>query len=177
MIQRPALVAALLFAGGARCGGGQGAPGAQGDASGRAVDISGWYRVTSILDGPCGGTLKQAAFPPDYLFFDPGMFGDVVVLRTCTSTAREDCHGTLFYDFTQPIADGRAAEGGTAFYSARCTLVWERTRATLMGADLRVRSLRYEVVRDAPQRECNLASAQALTEPCSLETTITATRL
>jgi hypothetical protein len=69
------------------------------------------------------------------------------------------------------------AEGGSAFYSADCTLSWERTEAILAGAELQVASLRYSVVETIPEPECTLEAAAALAEPCTYEVEITATRL
>jgi hypothetical protein len=155
-------------------GGGGAPPGADAATN---VNIGGWYRVTSDRAGPCGGTLAPVAaiLSPPFLHLD-ARTSTGFILRTCRSQAESDCPGTRYYDFTIPLTDGWRAEGGTAFFSAGCTLVWERTTATLSGSELRVRSLQNEVHRDVPQTQCNLAAAEALTE-CKYEDEMTATRL
>ena len=154
--------------------GGGSPPGA--DAAPPGVDIGGWYRVTSDLAGPCSMTKPVAAIlSPPYLYVDPRTSSGFIV-RTCRSQAASDCPGTRYYDFTTPIADGWSAEGGTAFFSAGCTLVWERTTATLSGSELRIQSRSNEVHREVPQSQCNLTAAEAVTE-CKSEEAMTATRL
>src|SRR4051812_15986779 len=72
-------------------GGGGGAPGAGG--AGTGVDITGWYKVTSDVGGPCGMPKPVAAIlVPPYLFLDPRTDGFVV--RTCRSQAESDCPGS-----------------------------------------------------------------------------------
>jgi hypothetical protein len=171
------MVVALVSAGcsgGGDGGGGGSPPGA--DAASH-VNIGGWYRVTSDLDGPCGGMLKPVAaiLSPPYLRLE-ARTSSGFILRTCRSQVESDCPGTRYYDFTTPITDGWSAEGGTAFFSAGCTLVWERTTAILNGSELRISSRSNEVHRDVPQSQCNLAAAEAVTE-CKSEDAMTATRL
>jgi hypothetical protein len=169
-------VVLALSAGCSGGGDGGGGPPPAADAAPQ-VNIGGWYRVTSDLNGPCGGTLQPVApiLSPPYLHLD-ARTSVGFVLRTCRSQVDSDCPGTRYYDFTTPIPDGWSAEGGTAFYSAGCTLVWERTTAVLIGAELRISSRENEVHRDVPQSQCNLAAAEAVTE-CTNQDAITATRL
>jgi hypothetical protein len=166
-------VAAGACSGGGNDGGGGASPGA--DAASR-VDIAGWYRVTSDRGGPCGATLAPVAavLSPPYVRVDARQ--DIFILRTCQGQADADCKGTRFYDFTTPITDGWSAAGGSAFFSAGCTLVWERASATLHGSELRVRSQRNEAHNDGPQSQCTLAAAEAVTA-CKSEAEMIATRL
>jgi hypothetical protein len=157
------------------CGsGGTTTAGTTPDASIPTADISGWYQVTSDLEGACGSP-KPFSLAPAYLWVERRQ--NTFYIRPCSGTATADCTGTLFYDFTQPIENGWAAEGGTAFYSAGCTLSWERDQATLAGSQLNVKSLRYKINQDIPQSECVLASASALAQPCTYEVDLAATRL
>ncbi len=144
------------------------------DAALPIVDISGWYQVTSDLEGSCGSATPYT-LGPAYVWVERR--SSTFVVRACTGTTSTDCTGTLFYDFTQPIDGGMAAEGGSAFYSAGCTLSWERAEARLLGSNLSVKSLRYSVNQDIPQSDCTLAAARALTEPCTYEVDLTASRL
>jgi hypothetical protein len=146
------------------------------DAAAARADLVGWYKVTSDVSGPCGTTPKPVAdiLVPPFLFLDARQEGFVV--RTCRSHAESDCPGSRFYDFMTPIANGWSAAGGSAFFSAGCTLVWESTQATLSGTELRIKSRRNEVVRDVPEGQCNLTAAAAVTE-CKYEEEIVATRL
>ena len=158
------------------------APGCGGDSSAQSpsdaalpiVDISGWYQVTSDLEGSCGST-KPYTLGPAYVWVERR--GSTFVARACAGNISADCTGTLFYDFTQPIDGGMAAEGGSAFYSAGCTLSWERAEARLAGSNLSAKSLRYSVNQDIPQGDCTLAAARALTQPCTYEIDLTASRL
>ncbi len=174
-----ALVAGMVLAiVGPGCdSGGDGSGSPQGpDAAPPGVDIGGWYRVSSDLAGPCGMTKPVAAIlSPPYLYVD-GRTSSGFIIRTCRSQAASDCPGTRYYDFTTPIADGWRAEGGTAFFSAGCTLVWERTTAILSGSELRIRSRSNEIHNEVPQSQCNLAAAEAVIE-CKSEDEMTATRL
>jgi hypothetical protein len=99
------------------------------------------------------------------------------VFHACQGTTSADCTGTLFYDFTRPISGGMAAEGGSAFYSAGCTLSYERAEATLVGSGLSVKSLRYSVNQDIPQGACTMAAARELAQPCTYEVDLSAVRL
>jgi len=144
------------------------------DASIPTTDISGWYQVTSDLEGDCGSP-TPFSLAPAYVWVERRQ--NTFYVRACSGTATADCTGTLFYDFTQPIENGWAAEGGTAFYSAGCTLSWERDQATLAGSQLSVKSLRISIDQDIPQSQCVLTAASALTQPCSYEVDLTATRL
>ena len=157
-------------------------PGCGGDSSAQSpsdaglpiVDISGWYQVTSHLQGSCGST-QPYTLGPAYVWVEGR--GSTFVARACTGNTSADCTGTLFYDFTRPIDGGMAAEGGSAFYSAGCTLSWERAEARLAGNILSVHSLRYSVNQDIPQSDCTTTAARALTEPCTYEVDLTASRL
>ncbi len=143
------------------------------DAS--TTDISGWYQVSSYLAGACGMTMPSALLAPDYLWVEHQMIR--YVFRVCSGTTASTCTGTAFYDFTQPIESGWRAQGGTAFFSAGCTLNWERTDATLVGSELRANSLKYSINKDIPQAQCTLAAAAPLTEPCTYQVDLVATRL
>ena len=144
------------------------------DASVPTTDISGWYQVTSDLEGDCGSP-QPFSLAPAYVWVERRQ--STFTIRACSGTATADCTGTLFYDFTQPIDNGWAAEGGSAFYSAGCTLSWERSQATLVGSELGVKSLRYSINESIPQSQCVLAAASALTQPCTYEVDLAATRL
>jgi hypothetical protein len=144
------------------------------DAAPQTTDIGGWYRVDSQREGPCGMT-QPGTNPPSHVWVES--FGGLYYLRYCSGTAEADCYATPFYDFNEPIEGGWRAEGGSAFFSADCTLSWERTSATLSGEQLDVHALRYSTVRAVPQEECTLAAAAALTEPCSYEVGLVLTRL
>ena len=169
---RPILCLAILAVAPA-CGSG-GAGGATSDAALPGTDISGWYQVASDLEGSCGST-KPFSLAPAYVWVERRQ--DTFVVRACTGTTSADCTGTLFYDFTQPIENGMAAQGGGAFYSAGCTLSWERAEATLSGSNLSVKSLRYSTNQDIAESACTAAAASALTQPCTYEVDLTATRL
>jgi hypothetical protein len=166
---RVASVLVLLGSVGASGGG----DGASFDAAPATTDIGGWYQVTSAEEGPCGA-LAPSALPPTHIFVEP--FSGIFYVRYCSGPTEADCNATPFYDFTDPIADGWAAEGGSAFFSADCTLSWERTEATLAGTALEIHSLRYTEVQSIPQAECTLAAAAAITT-CTGETAVTATAL
>ena len=144
------------------------------DTSSLTTDISGWYQVTSDLEGACGLTMPFTLGSP-YLWVEHQMSRYVV--HACGGSTAADCTGTYFYDFTQPIDNGWRAEGATDFFSAGCTLSLERTDATLAGAELHAHSFTYRVNRDIPQAACTLTAASALTEPCVREVDIRATRL
>jgi hypothetical protein len=166
-----ALVAAAGGCGGDAAGGGL--PGGA-DAAATHVDIGGWYRVTSDVNGPCGMPQPVAAIlAPVYLRVEPRQ--DSFIIYGCRSQAEADCGGAPFYDFTMPIANGWAAAGGSAFFSAGCTLVWEHTAATLGGSELHIKSRRTEVHNDGPESACNLTAAAAVTA-CKSEQEMTATR-
>ncbi|HUH01460.1 MAG TPA: hypothetical protein VML75_05655 [Kofleriaceae bacterium] len=164
-------LASCVFASVAACGGGGGS-GA--DAAVAATDISGWYDSVALLQGDCGDLADTGNAPA--LVWVEGLGGATFYVRYCSGATEADCFATPFYDFTDPITDGWAAEGGSAFYSAECTLSWERSRATLSGDQLRVHTLRYTDTRAIPQADCTLAAAAALTEPCTFEVELTATR-
>ncbi len=138
------------------------------------TDISGWYRVTSDLQGPCGMT-KASTLAGTHAFVERNQ--NTFVWRVCSGPTRAECTGTLFYDFTKPIAHGLSAEGGTAFFSAGCTLNWERTEATLSGTELHGNSLKNSINKDIPQTACTLDAARMLTGPCAYEIDLVATRL
>jgi hypothetical protein len=161
----------------ASCGGGASAKPPADDASttGTVVDISGWYQVTSDLEGPCGATVTTP-LAPDYLWVERRM--NTFVVRVCkTPMAEASCTGTLFYDFTQATATGSKAAGGSAFYSAGCTLSYERAEATLSGAELHIQSLRNRITNDSAQTACTLDAASLLSGPCTYEIDLVATRL
>jgi hypothetical protein len=168
----------LVAAAGGGCGGdvsgSRGTP-AGVDAAAARVEIGGWYRVTSDVDGPCGMPMPVAAIlAPAYLRVEARQ--DIFIIYGCRSQAESDCGGAPFYDFTMPIANGWAAVGGSSFWSAGCTLVWEHTEATLSGAELHIESRRNQVNRDVPESACTLTAAAAVTE-CKSEEEMKATRL
>jgi hypothetical protein len=166
------LVAFVVVAG---CGSSGTSPDSPSDAATSPVtDISGWFRVTSDLEGTCGAP-TASSLGPAYVWVERRQ--DTFVVHACGGTTAADCTGTLFYDFTKPIANGMAAEGGSAFYSAGCTLSYERAEAVLLGNDWQATSLRYSTNRDLPQEQCTLAAASALTAPCTFEVDLSATRL
>ena len=144
------------------------------DASAATTDISGWYQVTSDRRGTCGSPTTYSLSSP-YLWVE--RLQDTFYVRPCTGTEKSNCTGTLFYDFTQPIDNGWSAEGGSAFFSAGCTLTYERATATLAGTELSLQSLKYSINQDIPQSACTLAAARQLAGPCTYETDLTASRL
>jgi hypothetical protein len=168
-----ALFAVMIASAG--CGG-NGSPSPSPDAATPAelTDISGWYRVTSDLQGPCGMT-KASVLAGTYAFVERNQ--NTFVWRVCSGPTRADCTGTIFYDFTKAIDHGLSAEGGTAFFSAGCTLTWERAEATLVGTELHGKSLENSIHKEIPQSACNLDAARMLTEPCVYEVDLVATRL
>lgn len=144
------------------------------DAAVAATDVSGWYDTVVVRQGDCGA-IADTGTAPAFVWVEV-LGGSTFYVRYCSGAAEADCFATPFYDFDDPIADGWAAEGGSAFYSAECTLSWERSRATLLGDQLRVHTLRYTDTRAIPEADCTLAAAAALTEPCTFEVELTATR-
>jgi hypothetical protein len=175
-MRRPCAVsslALLVFAVAPGCGS-SGTTETPADAALPITDISGWYQVTSDLEGDCGSP-KPSSLAPAYVWVERRQ--NTFIVRACAGTASADCTGTLFYDFTQPIENGMAAEGGSAFYSAGCTLNWERAEATLAESTLSVKSLRYSINQNIAESACTLAAASQLTQPCSYEVDLSATRL
>jgi hypothetical protein len=75
----------------------------------------------------------------------------------------------------QSTATGSKAEGGSAFYSAGCTLSYER--AETRGQRARYQSLRNKVTNDVAQTACTLDAAKMLTGPCVYEVDLVANRL
>jgi hypothetical protein len=140
-----------------------------------AVDISGWFQVGSYADGPCGATVTDTLLAPAYLWVEKRQ--STFIFNACSGTTEASCTGTLFYDFTQPIDNGWAAEGGSAFFSAGCTLDWERTQATLNGNELHAQSLRDSVVNNVAESACTADAARMLTGPCTYEVDLIATRM
>jgi len=139
------------------------------------TDIAGWFAVTSYETGDCGMTAPSSLGSP-YVWVEFQLSRYVV--HACDGTSETDCTGTYFYDFTQPIENGWRAEGGTAFYSAGCTLTIERTDLTVIEGDLRATSLKYQQVSATlAEAQCTLDAARALTSPCTYETDLTATRM
>ena len=138
------------------------------------TDISGWFAVTAYATGDCGMTAPSSLGSP-YVWVEFQLSRYVV--HACDGTSAADCTGTYFYDFTQPIENGWHAEGGTAFYSAGCTLTFERTDLTVIGSDLRAVSLKVQTQSNVAEAQCTLDAARALASPCTYETDLTATRL
>ena len=170
------MLLAILLIASAACGGNGSASMAPQDAATTTelTDISGWYRVTSDLQGPCGMT-RASPLAGTHAFVERNQ--NTFVWRVCSGPTRAECTGTLFYDFTTPIDHGLSAEGGTAFFSAGCTLNWERALATLAGTELHARSLKNSINKDLPQTACTLDAARMLTGPCTYEIDLVATRL
>jgi hypothetical protein len=171
----------LLFVAASGCGGGtstpQGADGSAGTPPEAAValtDVSGWYQVTSDLSGPCGMT-TTSPFTIPYVWVE--RLQNTFIFHVCTGTTEADCTGTEFYDFTTPIENGLSAEGGSAFFSAGCTLTVERATLTLVGTQLHAHSLKDQANLNLPESQCTLDAALMLTMPCTYETDIQATRL
>jgi hypothetical protein len=166
------------------CGGGasspQGAAGADGAAGSPAeaavalTDVSGWYQVTSDLSGACGMT-TTSPFPIPYVWVERTL--DTFTFHVCTGTTEAECTGTEFYDFTTPIENGLSAEGGSALFSAGCTLTVERATLTLVGTQLHAHSLKDQATMDIVESQCTLDAALMLTMPCTYEMDILATRL
>jgi hypothetical protein len=172
-VRRDAASAAWVFLLGAGCGGGS-SPEALPDSAAALTDISGWYQVTTDLEGACGAP-TASSLAPAYVWVE--RLQSTFYVHACSATAPSDCTGTMFYDFTKPIDTGLTAEGGGAFFSAGCTLTYERATATLAGDVLSVRSLKYSINESVPQSECTLAAARALTGPCTYEIDLTASRI
>jgi hypothetical protein len=165
----------------AGCGGGSSSAGpsdadaATSDMASPSIDISGWYQVTSFTEGACGAP-TAVSFGPAFVWVERRM--STFVFHACSGSTEADCTGTLFYDFTQPIDRGWAAEGGSGFYSAGCTLTFERAQATLNGIELRAQSLRVSTVtNDLTASSCTVEAARMVTAPCTFETDLVATRL
>jgi hypothetical protein len=170
---RAFLVAAAL----AGCG--SNSPTATPDGSTPPItDVSGWYQVTSDLAGPCGATTTDPV-PIQYVWME--RLQNTFYFNVCSGPTEAECTGTLFYDFITPIANGVSADGGTAFYSAGCTLSWEHTELTLVGDQLTAHSLKYSVTDTRAQEQCTLEWAAMLPaqlpSPCTYQIDITATAL
>jgi hypothetical protein len=118
---------------------------------------------------------KASVIAGTYAFVERNQ--NTFVWRVCSGPTMDKCTGTLFYDFDKPIDHGLSAEGGTASFSAGCTLRWERADATLAGTELHVRSLENSINKEIPQADCTLAAARMLTGPCVYEINLVATRL
>ncbi len=143
------------------------------DAPSSVPDISGWYSVTSALAGSCGSPTTDTLARP---FVYVERLQNTFYVRGCAATMDlASCTGTLTYDLTTPIAGGVAGEGGSAFFSAGCTLSYEHSTAVLTGATLTVHTKVFGVLGDTTitQPQCTLAKAQALTGPCTSERTLT----
>jgi hypothetical protein len=138
------------------------------------TDVSGWYQVTSDLAGPCGATTTDPV-PVQYVWME--RLQNTFYFNVCSGPTQAECTGSLFYDFITPIPNGMSAEGGTAFYSAGCTLSWERTQLTLVGDQLTAHSLKYSVTDTRAQEQCTLDAASMLTSPCTYQIDITATAI
>ena len=164
-----ALVACLVIAG---CGDDDASAA---DAAIVTTDISGWFDTVIHRQGDCGN-ISDSGNAPAFLWVE-GLGSSTFYVRYCSATAEADCFATPFYDFTDPIAEGWAAEGGSAFFSVECTLSWERTAATVIGGELRVHTLRYSQTSAIPQVDCTLDAAAALTDPCTFEIELTANRM
>ena len=171
------VISVLLLALGGGCssssGAGESSPDAF-DVSVPITDISGWYQVTSDLEGTCGAPVASS-LAPAYVWIE--RLQNTFYVHACSGTATSDCTGTMFYDFTKPIDNGLTAEGGTAFFSAGCTLSYERATATLVGTILSVKSLKYSVNQNMVQSACTLDAARALTDPCTYEIDLSASRI
>jgi hypothetical protein len=166
---RALLVAAVV----AGCGGG-GMSMSTPDGSVQITDVSGWYQVTSDLAGPCGAP-TPSSIPVAFVWME--RLQNTFYFNVCSGPTEAECTGSLFYDFTTPIENGLSAEGGTAFYSAGCTLTIERTQLTLIGDQLTAHSLKYSINDSRPQSECTLDAARMLQSPCTYQNDIAATRL
>jgi hypothetical protein len=142
--------------------------------AGGLTDIAGWFAVTAYDTGDCGMTAPSNLGSP-YVWIEQQ--GSRYVVRACNGTTEADCTGTYFYDFTQPIENGWHAEGGVAFFSAGCTLTFERTDLTVVGNDLHATSLTYQINQNISQAQCTLDAARALTSPCTHEEEMTGARL
>lgn len=150
------------------CGGGD-SEREEADAAPATVDITGRYDNVALQSGPCGATMPSTLAPP-FLLVDS--LQTTYYVRSCQTLDETDCP-SIYYDFTTPIEDGWAAEGGSSFFSGECTLSWERSSATRIDGELSVRTLRYQATGSVPEAECNLESAAALTT-CSNESLLTA---
>jgi len=150
------------------CGGGDSESEAA-DAAPATVDITGLYDNVALQSGPCGALTPSTLAPPIVLV---DSLQTTYYVRSCQTPTDTDCP-SIYYDFNTPIENGWAAEGGTSFFSSECTLAWERSTATLEGGTLSVRTLRYEATGSVLEADCNLASAEALTN-CSSESLLTA---
>jgi hypothetical protein len=164
----------------AACGSGSDVPGnpdgGGGDGGGQVTDVSGWYQITADLSGECGMTMPTAPIlTGPYAWVE--RLQNTFYFHVCDGTTEADCGNPTTYDFTQPIANGLRAEGGVAFFSAGCTLTWEKSDLTLVGDQLHLVSFTLQINQDIPQSACTLDAARALTGPCIHESDITATRL
>lgn len=133
------------------------------------TDVSGWYDVVSAVAGPCGAPTTE----------DLG--GNVVwierlqntfYVRVCTGTDAASCDDSRFVDLNVAITGGVRGEGGSAAYSAGCTLAWERTEVRTSTGGVTLTSEAQLTVGDNSytQPQCNLESAAELTNHCSRET-------
>jgi hypothetical protein len=144
------------------------------DTGAPITDVSGWYQVTSDVEGPCGMT-KDAPFPLTYVWIE--RLQNTFIFHVCGGQTEAQCTGTEFYDFTTPIENGLSAQGGGAAFSAGCTLTVERTTLTLVGNRLHAHSLKDSTNVDIPKGQCTLEAAEALTTPCTYEVDVQAMRL
>src|SRR5262245_30875981 len=170
-------LASLVAVGVVACG--SNSPTATPDGSTPQItDVSGWYQVTSDMAGPCGAPTANP-LPVQYVWME--RLQNTFYFNVCTGPTEAECTGTLFYDFKSPIENGLTADGGTAFYSAGCTLTWEHTQLTLIADTLTAHSLKYSVTDTRAQEQCILEAAAMLPtldpSPCTYQHDITATRL
>jgi hypothetical protein len=142
-----------------------------GGATGPA-NFDGWYEVETATQGACDADLEPAD-RPTHLFVEEA--SDGYVIRFCEGSAEDDCYARPFYDFVTSIDDGWAADGGSATYSAGCSLSAAHATAVLDGDTLTVHERSYLVFDFRPQEECTEEIALALEEPCVAEIAVTAT--
>lgn len=144
------------------------------DAAPEGPALAGWYMVTSHETGECGAMVPAAELiRADYLLVETLQTTHYV--RFCTGTTEDSCNSGPYYDFNEPIANGMHGEGGTSFYSAVCTLAWERADLVLSNGQLDVSSRRFEIISDTiADSDCNLRAAEMLAGPCTYETQVIA---
>jgi hypothetical protein len=139
------------------------------DAASVVTDISGWYDVTSNLTGSCGMTTPDP-LAPKFVWID--RLQDTFYVKYCSiPNSQSTCGGSAFPDLNQPIEFGLSGRGGSAFFSAGCSLSLDRVTATTSAAGLVIKSLTFSILGDTTISEsmCTLTTAYALTAPCTAE--------
>jgi hypothetical protein len=139
------------------------------DATPAVTDISGWYDVISNVGGACGMTTPDP-LPPKFVWID--RLQNTFYVKYCQMpNSQSSCGGSAFPDLNQLTDLGVSGRGGSAFFSAGCSLSSDHVTATTSAAGLVIKSLTVSILGDTTiaESKCTLAAAYALTAPCTAE--------